>query len=46
MTQLPTWRYLVNMARRQPRLFWGHMLTFAVIHVSLLLPGVPPCGLM
>ena len=40
MTQLPTWRYLVTMARRQPRLFWGHILTFAVIHVSLLLPGL------
>jgi len=40
MTQQPTWRYLVRMASRQPRLFWTHVLSFAVIHVSPLLPGL------
>jgi ATP-binding cassette subfamily B protein len=40
MTQQPTWRYLVSMASRQPRLFWTHILSFAVIHVSPLLPGL------
>lgn len=40
MTQQPTWRYLVQMVRQQPRLFWSHVLSFAVIHVSPLLPGL------
>jgi ATP-binding cassette subfamily B protein len=40
MNQLATWRYLVEMARRRPRLYWSHLLTFALIHVSPLLPGL------
>jgi ATP-binding cassette subfamily B protein len=40
VTQQPTWRYLVQMVRQQPRLFWSHVLSFAVIHVSPLLPGL------
>jgi len=40
MKQRATWRYLVEMARRRRRLFWSHVLTFALIHVSPLLPGL------
>ncbi|HEX3723972.1 MAG TPA: ABC transporter transmembrane domain-containing protein, partial [Nitrolancea sp.] len=40
MKQLPTWRYLVTMAQRRPRLYWSHLLSFAFIHVSPLLPGL------
>ncbi len=40
MKPLPTWRYLVKMARYEPRLYLLHAVLWSVIHMSPLLPGL------
>ena len=40
MTTLPTWRYLVAMARSTPRLYLLDALLWSVSHMSPLLPGL------
>jgi ATP-binding cassette subfamily B protein len=40
MKQRPTWRYLVQMARYAPRLYWLHVFLWSVIAMSPLLPGL------
>lgn len=40
MTTLPTWRYLVAMARSTPRLYLLNALLWSVSHMSPLLPGL------
>ena len=40
MKPLPTWRYLMKMARYAPRLYLSHAVLWSVVHVSPLLPGL------
>jgi ATP-binding cassette subfamily B protein len=40
MKPLPTWRYLVKMARYAPRLYLSHAVLWSVMDLSLLLPGL------
>jgi ATP-binding cassette subfamily B protein len=40
MTQRPTWRYLVQMARYAPGLYWLHVFLWCLIAMSPLLPGL------
>jgi len=40
MKRIPTWRYLVGMARSAPQLYLLHVTLWSVIHVSPLLPGL------
>ena len=40
MTPLPTWRYLLKMARAAPRLYLLHALLWGVMNMSSLLPGL------
>ncbi len=40
MKPLPTWRYLVKMARYAPWLYLLHAALWSVMHVSSLLPGL------
>ncbi|MGH2602136.1 MAG: ABC transporter ATP-binding protein, partial [Dehalococcoidia bacterium] len=40
MTPLPTWRYLLGMARYAPRLYLLHGGLWSVMNVTFLLPGL------
>ena len=40
MTRLPTWRYLVQMARSSPRLYLLHASLWSIINLSPLLAGL------
>ena len=40
MTPLPTWRYLVRMARYAPGIYLSHAGLWTLVNVSLLLPGL------
>ena len=40
MTTLPTWRYLLGMARYAPRLYLLHGALWSVMNLSFLLPGL------
>ena len=40
MKPLPTWRYLMKMARYAPRLYLSHAVLWGVMNMSALLPGL------
>jgi ATP-binding cassette subfamily B protein len=40
MKPLPTWRYLIKMARYAPRIYLSHAVSWCLVHVSQLLPGL------